>query len=517
MKKPYYLLIFLTIIANNLSAQKGNILINYTVSIINPEHHTFQMELELKDFAKDTIQLKIPNWTPGYYQFKDYASTIENISAERKDGTAIVVEKINKNTWQVIKKVQDAVSIKYSIKAEKQFVADSFMDTTHAYIVPANNFLYPEGYLNNEVQININRGDPIKWQNIATGLTLVNSKTSIYRAKNFDFLYDCPILIGNLDELPSFKVKGVPHKFIGYKLGDFDGAGLMNRLQKIIEAAVDIFDDIPYNQYTFIGIGPGRGGIEHLNTTTVSFDGNQLTSEESINRTLNFLAHEYFHHYNAKRIRPFELGPFDYENGSKTNQLWIAEGLTVYYEYIISKKSGIIDKQIFFNDLESHINAVESNPGRKHQSLAQASFNTWKDGPFGNLKDEKGKTISYYDKGPIVGLFLDFAIRNATHNEKSLNDVMKTLYWKYYKELNRGFTEAEFQTVCETIAGVSLAKEFEYVYTTKELDYNKYLNYAGLKIEKSSDANGKVSLYRIMEIKQPSALQKKIQGAWLQQ
>src|SRR5690606_34871540 len=197
--------------------------------------------------------------------------------------------------------------------------------------------------------------------------------------------------------------------------------------QKIIAATVDLFDDIPYGQYTFIGIGPGRGGIEHLNSTTVSFDGNQLKTQEDINRTLNFLSHEYFHHFNAKRIRPFELGPFDYDLGSRTNQLWIAEGLTVYYEYIISKKAGIKDTQTFYSDLESHINTVENNPGRQHQSLSQSSYNTWSDGPFGNMGKEKGKTISYYNKGPLVGLLLDLNIRELTNSKASLNDVMYLL------------------------------------------------------------------------------------------
>src|SRR5690606_212664 len=215
------------------------------------------------------------------------------------------------------------------------------------------------------------------WDNIATGLLSVMGSSDSFRSENFDILFDSPILIGNLDSLEPFKVRGKEHRFIGYKLGGFDGRRLMKSLQKIIAATVDLFDDIPYDQYTFIGIGSGSGGIEHLNSTTVSFDGNQLKSKEAMDKMLNFLSHEYFHHYNAKRIRPFELGPFDYDLGSRTNQLWIAEGLTVYYEYLISKKAGIKDAQMLYSDLETHINALENNPGRMHQSLSQSSYNTW--------------------------------------------------------------------------------------------------------------------------------------------
>nr|MBI1228701.1 hypothetical protein [Cytophagales bacterium] len=141
----------------------------------------------------------------------------------------------------------------------------------------------------------------------------------------------------------------------------------MSRLKKITEAASAIIGEVPFDSYTFIAIGPGRGGIEHLNNTTVSFDGNTLNDEVSVNRMMNFLAHEYFHHYNVKRIRPFELGPFDYEKGSRTNMLWLSEGLTVYYEYLIVKRAGLADEGTLLANLEKNINAHENNPGRFHQ------------------------------------------------------------------------------------------------------------------------------------------------------
>jgi predicted metalloprotease with PDZ domain len=150
--------------------------------------------------------------------------------------------------------------------------------------------------------------------------------------------------------------------------------------------------------------------------------------------------------------------------------------------------------------------------------LQQASYNTWKDGPFGTQGEVPGRTISYYSKGPIVGLFLDFEIRNATKNKKSLDDVMRLLYWKYYKEKKRGFTDAEFQKACESIAGISMSELFEYVYTTKELDYNKYLAYAGLKIDRqtvdSADKTKKLKL-SISRMENPDSLQLVILNSWL--
>jgi predicted metalloprotease with PDZ domain len=258
----------------------------------------------------------------------------------------------------------------------------------------------------------------------------------------------------------------------------------MQNLKKIIEKGTDIIGDIPYNRYTFIGIGPGFGGIEHLNNATVSFDGNRLDQKGSMTRILNFLGHEYFHNYNVKRIRPYELGPFDYDKENRTNLLWVSEGLTVYYEYLIVLRAGLMSEQELFDNLGSNIDAYENDPGSPFQSLSQASYNTWSDGPFGMKGKDQDKAISYYDKGPVIGMILDFTIRNATQNKKSLDDVMRQLYRKYYKELQRGFTDAEFQEECESAAGISLAPEFEYVYTTRDIDYTHYLTYAGLKIDK---------------------------------
>jgi len=260
----------------------------------------------------------------------------------------------------------------------------------------------------------------------------------------------------------------------------------MNDLKKIVETATTLIGDIPYTHYTFIGIGPGAGGIEHLNSTTVSFNGTNLNEPQSRLKTYFFLAHEYFHHYNVKRIRPIELGPFDYDNGSRTKMLWVSEGLSVYYEEMMVKRAGLCNEDELFNAFRSNILAYEGKPGRLYQSLTQASYETWSDGPFGRTGDDLNKTISYYDKGPVVGMLLDFKIRHETKNKKSLDDVMRTLYKEFYQQKKRGFTEDEFRQVCERIAGTSLADVFDYVSTTKEVDYNKYLRYAGLDIDTAS-------------------------------
>jgi predicted metalloprotease with PDZ domain len=511
----FSLLIFFLFPLQSAFSQSENPTISYLISIPEPSTHIYNVQLQCSQWKQDTIQLKMPQWMPGYYQKMNYAKSLKNMHAQDIKGNSLPIKKKNDNTWLISEIKDKTFLVNYSIQTERQFVANSYVDSTHAYIIPENTFLYEEKSINTPVSVRLEFGK--KWKRVATGLEPITGKEYEFTASDFDILFDCPILIGDLEELTSFNLKGINHRFIGYNIGRFDRDLFMTNLKKIIESSIDIIGDIPYKQYTFIGIGPGRGGIEHLNNATISFDGNQLTSPEAINRMMNFIAHEYFHHYNVKRIRPFELGPFDYDNGNRTNLLWVSEGLTVYYEYLIVKRAGLSDFSTFLANFEKKLNAVEDNPGRHHQSLQQASYRTWSDGPFGTQGSEPEKSISYYDKGPLIGLFLDFEIRNATQNKRSLDDVMRMLYKKYYREKQRGFTEAEFQQSCEQVAGIPLTELFEYVYTTKELNYQKYLAYAGLIIDSqtSNSLDKAKRKSKISRMKNPSSMQLAILNSWL--
>jgi predicted metalloprotease with PDZ domain len=451
---------------------------------------------------------------PGYYQMMDYAKDLENILAEDENGDHIPVKRLNDNAWSISGIRNRNFIVSYTIRSKRQFVANSYVDNDHAYIVPGNTFLYVDGLLRAPVTVNIDLKP--EWDGIATGLKPVNGKTNEFIASDFDMLYDCPILVGDLEELSSFKVKGIEHRFIGYKLGSFDRSLFMDKLKKVVQSAVDIIGEIPYKQYTFIAIGPGQGGIEHLNNTTVSFNGNGLNSPQGMNRMMSFLAHEYFHHFNVKRIRPFELGPFDYDKENRTNLLWLSEGFTVYYESQILKRAGLINAETFLSHFNAELNTLENDPGRFHQSLSQASYNTWEEGPFGSHGTGPDRSISVYNKGAIFGLLLDLEIRNASNNNKSLDDVMRILYRTYYKEEKRGFTDAEFQQICEQVTGTSLTNLFEYVYTTKEIDYAKYLSHAGLLIDKDNDGSiEKPQKLAIKRMASPNPLQLAILNSWL--
>lgn len=484
----------------------------YIVSMPEPSAHYFHVELFCRGWNEDTINLRMPRWSPGYYQIMDYAKGVSKMYAYDHDKKAIPLKQLNQSSWEVIIPKGKAFNLSYDVKADRKFVATSYLDTTHGYIIPAATFLYVSQHINTPVSVKV---IPARdWDRFATGLESVSGAPNEFYSPDFDFLYDCPILVGNLEELRPFYVKGVKHRFIGYNLGDFDREKFITKLQKAVQAGVDIIGDVPYKNYTFIAIGPGMGGIEHLNNTTVSFFGKGLDDEDRMNRVMNFLAHEYFHNYNVKRIRPYELGPFDYDRENKTNLLWESEGLTVYYEYLIVKRAGLINEATFFHNIEGNINTFENTPGRSYQSLTEASYMTWSEGPFGNQGEDANKSISYYEKGPLAGLILDLAIRNATLNKKSLDDVLRLVYREYYRKLQRGFTDAEFQQACEMVAGTSLANEFEYIYTTRELDYTKYLSYAGLKISESVDKEKGKRKFVISKMDNTGSLQTEILKSW---
>lgn len=449
--------------------------VDFKVSIPAPEKNEFYLEFSAGIEPSAFTDLALPAWSPGYYQLMNFGKNVISFFPENEKGEALRWVKFGDNTWRVYTAFSSRLTIRYTVKAARSFVAAAYVDTSRAFLKPAALFLYPQGKLNTPVNLSLNL--PPSWK-VATGLNPAPGKGFSYTAPDFDVLFDSPLLAGPLRELPSFSVGGKAHRFLGYNMGEFDETALMNDLQKLIKTASDIFGDIPYDHYTFIGIGPGNGGIEQLNSTAVAFSGKSLEGNGRI-RTLSFLTHEYFHHYNAKRIRPVELGPFDYSGPNRTNGLWVAEGLTAYYEDIIMNRAGFLPRPQMLKAWGDAIASFQKNEGRLKQSLAESSACTWEDGPFG----KKGETISYYDKGPLVGMILDLRIREATKNRKCLDDVMRILYHDFYKKKNRGFTDEEMIRTCEQVAGTSLDEVFQYVYTTKEMDYKHFFNRIGVEVD----------------------------------
>ena len=458
----------------------------FTVSMPDPASHLYHVALHCDNLPGDSVEFRMPVWTPGYYGLFDFAGNVRGFTATDGDGRTLPAEKISASGWTVRTGGSPAVTVSYQVLASSPFVANAYLDETRGYITPGALFVYVPGRLRDQVTVTIEPHPT--WSMVATGLDPVSpDRPRTFVAPDFDVLYDSPILIGNLESLPQFEIRGVPHRFVGYGLGEFDRSQFIADLKAVIEAGIEVIGEIPYTHYTFLAIGPGQGGIEHLNSAAVSFSGRPNKDRAARNRELAFLAHEYFHHYNVKRIRPIALGPFDYDKPNPTNMLWVSEGFTVYYEYLMLARSGRMTQEELLDALGRTIAATENNTGRLFQSATESSRDTWSQGPFGRRGNGLRRTVSYYDKGAVLAMLLDLRIRHETKNRRSLDTVMRALYRKYYRELGRGWTDEEFRQVCEATAGVWLDEIFDYASTTREIDYAKHLSYAGLEMEPAKE------------------------------
>jgi len=471
--------VFFVLAHLHVNAQTPLDFIHFNVSMKQPSTHYLHVEMECKGLNMDEYLFKMPTWTPGYYWMINFAKNVTNFSAVDENGNVLITVKTAKDTWQVKGIRNKAVTISYDVFAWQRSVAEPFLDDGRAFIAPTGVFMYPDGQLQHQATVTIH---PYKsWTQINTGLEKVKNQENTFYASNFDVLYDSPILAGN-QEIMSFDVDGIPYTIAIENPAEFDRETYINDFKKIVKNATNIIGEVPYKHYTFLIMDQGYGGLEHANSMAVFSNSNyDITNSEGYKGWLAFIAHEFFHLYNVKTIRPIALGPFDYSKENLTNMLWVAEGFTVYYEYMVLNRAGLMSRQEVLDALSRVISTFENATGRKYTSATQSSFDTWLNF-FNHNNHTQNTIISYYDIGCALGMLTDLKIRYETANEKSLDDVMRTLYFDFHKKQNRGYTDDEFRQVCEKTAGCSLEEIFRYAETTEPMDYRKYLSFAGIDI-----------------------------------
>lgn len=451
-----------------------------TVSMERPTTHYYRVVVRADGLAGETQDFKMPVWTPGYYRIMDYAKNVRDFRAEDGAGRPLPFEKTAKNVWRVRTGRSGTAVVSYDVYAFNRFCADSYLSDDGGFITPAGVFMHVGGRLKDPVTVTVVPAPG--WTEVSTGLEPVPGRPHTFTAPDIDTLYDCPILVGN-QEVLAFEAAGKPHKVAAYDLGAVDRARFTGDLKKIVEAAAALMGELPYRHYTFLVIGPGGGGLEHLNSTAVALDPGSLMTPRGYQGWLAFIAHEYFHLFNVKSIRPIALGPFDYDRENYTDLLWFSEGATVYYEYLLLDRAGLMSRDEVLDRLGSTVASYENAPGRRRQPATLSSFDTWT-GFFGRNEHAAASTISYYDIGCGLSLLLDLRIRAASDGRASLDDVMRALYRTYYKEKKRGFTARELREACEKAAGEPLGEIFDvYARTTGPWDYAKHLAPAGLAID----------------------------------
>lgn len=464
--------------------------ISYTVSMPRPHTHLFNVEARLRyrASAPAALDLRMPVWTPGSYLVREFERHVQEFDARDAGGRALSWTKTNKNTWRVEPSGAREVRVRYAVYANELTVRTSELNDRHAFWNNANLLMYPDGLLGAPSTLKV---EPFGDWKVATGLPTVAGAANTFRASDFDVLYDSPVLAGNFKTL-SFEVKGVPHRIVIDGEGEYDAERMRRGTQRIAEAAYELMGEFPYRDYTILLLlAPTRGGgLEHLNSTALVFPRFGFASAEDWRSFDTLVAHEIFHAWNVKSIRPDVLGPFDYTQENYTRLLWVAEGVTSYYENLLVLRAGLMNDRQFLQLWAQEIQRLQQTPGRLVQSIEESSFDAWIK-YYRPDENSLNSSVSYYDKGSVVALLLDLEIRRRSNGARSLDDVMRALYREFFKQ-GRNFTSEEFQQLSERMAGGSLEEFFRrYVRGREELDYNTPLAWAGLRLDTASDAAGR--------------------------
>jgi len=460
--------------------------VSYNLSFPQPHTHYIEVEMKIENINQDVLDLKMAVWAPGSYLIREFPKNIDSFEV-LSQGKEIDHKKIKKNAWRVGTKDINSITVNYKVYCFELTVRTSFIDAEKAYLNGTSIFLFPDNGIGLSSTVNI---EPFEdWKEISTSLKTDGDKWTRI-APNYDVLFDSPLLIGN-HQIHEFTAQGIPHYIAIEGIGNYDPEKMKKDFAKIVDVETEIFGDNPCDDYTFIILSTENsyGGLEHLNSSSMIYPRWSFEPYTSYVRFLSLITHEYFHLWNIKRIRPATLGPFDYETENYTNLLWVAEGFTSYYDEYLLRRAGFIDSKAYFKLIESVFNYCENTPGRKVQSLADASFDAWIK-YYRKNENSDNCCVSYYQKGAGVAVLLDLAIRNETNGKTSLDDVMKYMYEKFYKEEGRGFTDEEMQETILEVVGIPCTEFFtNYIHGTDDLNYNKYLGFAGLKLVDKNENN----------------------------
>lgn len=433
------------------------------------------------------LDVALPAWRPGRYQIQNYARNVRDFRATDQAGRPLAWEKLDKSTWRIQCSAAREVRISYAYYANTLDAGATLWNDEELYWNGTNLLMYVVGKKDLPARLSLTL--PNDWR-CAYPLKKV-AEPFVYEAPDYDTLADAPGIAS-----PTLNVVRFDHAGTTYHLA-FQGlvgslpTELVESVRRIVAVTVEMFGgEAPFTDYWFLyHIVPGGRfhGVEHMNSTSITVPANAF--EEQLGRFYSISAHEFFHAWNVKRIRPHVLGPFDYSQEVYTRNLWVVEGVTSYYDDLLCRRAGVLSVEDYLSALGSTIAAQQRAPGRLVTPVSAASFDAWL------TPDDNNVRVDFYTKGALVALLLDLDIRRRTNGAKSLDDVMRWLYTTY-AERGRGYPENGMQLAVEAVVGVSYADFFaRYVDGTDELPYEEYLAVVGLEIvETLSPTQPKASL-----------------------
>jgi predicted metalloprotease with PDZ domain len=478
----------LTVLVGFVCCSSLQATIRYYVSLAHPEQHLFHVTMTIPDVSGQ-VTIQIPAWN-ALYQIRDFSSHLQQVEVRQgpaqsvsraETDTAPSIEKIDKQTWRITG--SGTVIVRYATFWDEPGPFATQLNREHAFINPAMILMYVPERRSEQVQLVLGE-IPGTWQGGGPGIQGFESM-GVARAffsdfTDYDALADAPIEAGRFEE---FQLPGISPEISVVIHGDnYKKKQLETELKRICEYEIKLMGKAPYWRYTFVlHIGKGAagagGGMEHADSTAIS-----VPSEETLP---GVAAHEFFHLWNVKRIRPATLYPVDYTKEQYTRALWFAEGVTNTYGSYTLERSGLWSKQQLYHDLSEQIIELEARPANRWQSAEQSSLDAWLEKY--PLYENPEYSVSYYTKGQILGVLLDILIRDRTNNEKSLDDVLR--------EMNNDFAvpgkpyrdSLDVQLTAEKVAGGSFEDFFKkYVAGANPLPYQAIFVLAGLELRQTT-------------------------------
>ncbi|MHB8361245.1 MAG: M61 family metallopeptidase [Thermoplasmataceae archaeon] len=458
--------------------------LSYILEMKDPQNGFFQVTMDIEGVSEDSVLVTMPAWTPGSYRIQDFARNLRLLRARSRENEMIEILRKDKSSWKIINGNHKNFIISYEVYAGELAVSTSHLDLTHGYLNGTSVFMYIEGYKDQSVELMVK---PFGEWKVSTGLEKIGENK--YRATNYDILVDSPMEIGTHRSL-TFTVDSKEHEIAIYGRGNEEPELIVQDTKRIVESYKEQFGSLPYKRYVFIIhlLDNQRGGLEHLNSTTIHSDRFQFSPRKKYIEFLSTVSHEFFHLWNVKRIRPIELMPFNYKEENYTTLLWVSEGITSFYEWIHLYRAKIITEDEYFRHLLEYIRSYDLLPGSRYESASDSSFDSWtklyRDSP-NNLNSY----TSYYLKGEILGFMISARITEHTKGQKSLDDVFRILFDKYNRD-GKGFTEKDFLNALHEISGLDFTPFFsKYVRGVETIDFDAELKRIGYKIVRSYSKN----------------------------
>lgn len=484
----------------------------YKVRMADLHAHLFEVQLTVGQPAALQV-VSLPTWIPGSYLVREFSKNLQQLQA-RQEGQSLALTQLDKCTWQIHCVADKPLVLSYQIYAFDNSVRSAWLDATRGFFNGTSLFLRVHGQERSSHALKIESDKLVLGWQVATGLSPVKvSKSGFgsYLATDYDELVDSPVEMGKFWS-GSFEACGVPHRFVvaGAPPG-FDGQRLLADSQRICEAEIRFWHGprsgagakAPHRNYVFMlnAVDDAYGGLEHRHSTALICrrkdlplvrhpsltPGNGTGTEADTQRSdgyitlLGLISHEYFHTWNVKRLRPAEFTQYDYQAENYTRLLWFFEGFTSYYDDLLLRRAALIDDATYLKLLAKTINQVAQTPGRKLQSLAQASMDAWVK-YYRQDENTPNATVSYYAKGSLVALCLDLVLRQQ--GKTSLDAVMRALWQRCQ---GGPMSEGDLSAVLTTLGGKSFATELAtWVHGTADLPLKKLLEQQGVRVDEES-------------------------------